>query len=639
MKGFCRTLALVLGVSACPAAADVLQPDWTVRFVAGPGPAAPTQPLRLRLSPRIPVEARAVLRFSLDGVDVTPGFVLRADEASYLPRQPLGDGSHRLRLLYAPPAGRWRELGVWDFTVAAAAKAAGRPVAERYAVATSLGGAGELELQLAPASAAEASSAALAEPQAVRPGEVLATVRAGDLSTRVGRQKLAYESLIHKDRERQGAATVWDLGGHTRLTGFGLQSADHGGYQRLLGADRARNSLNGALLRQQWSLAGKDRLGLAAGWVFGSARPELADSDAQHDGNAWSLAGDAGLLADRLRLRAEYAGSHFEWARAADTDDTGAAALSPRDTGQAYAMSAEFTSAEPAKPGWRLGMAYSLIDPWFGSLANPTLDADRQRLRTFAGLGLGDWQLDLSLERQRNNLAGDPTVTTVHKRKARLVAAWSPARAPEFGFLGRPNLRLTADIGRTRQHTPGAVVPDACGLRAAQLQLRTEFAHSGWRWGVDAKRGETLDTVAAGQGAAPLALNLYGDFTAAGPVPVKPSLSWHRTPASEGAPRTESWLARLRTAAFALRRDLAAKLDLGYLRRDTSVTATDGASAVQLDGSLLWTLQRPRASGSGLTLTVTGSYRDGAPDLAAVAGADDYRLMLSLSTGTPPTAW
>ncbi|MGB5640825.1 MAG: hypothetical protein WBM63_17070, partial [Sedimenticolaceae bacterium] len=94
------------------------------------------------------------------------------------------------------------------------------------------GGTGQLQLQVT-------STLPGAGPPGPTPAKIVATLQTGSLMARVGPQALSYDSLIHKDRTEPGAVVALGLGTRTLVKGFGVQSGEGHGYQRLLGSDRA----------------------------------------------------------------------------------------------------------------------------------------------------------------------------------------------------------------------------------------------------------------------------------------------------------------------------------------------------------------------------------------------------------------
>jgi hypothetical protein len=578
-----------LAIAAANAQAAPSRDAWTIRLLNDAAALSALEPLRLRLSRDTPQQRHAALLFQLDDVDITDRVTLTGEIASYLPARPLEPGTHVLRLVHAPPLGRWRELGVWRLTIPAAG--------DRDAAAKDL----------------------------------LATLRAGPVQARVGPQRLSYDSLIHQDIDRRGAVAAWDLRRQVRIRGFGVQSRADSGYKRLLGSDAADYQLNGILLEHGLEANDGNQVDVAVGWVSGNAR--VGDADAR-GGSAWSVAGRAAMMSDRLHLQAEYAGSRFDW------DTPSAAEQRLRDAaGDAYQVGVEYRAAESSPIAWRVGSEFSEVDPWFGSLGNPTVHADRRHLRAYGGATFGEWQLDLALDRRRDNLRQDPSRPIGIADDLQLATVWSPPTPNAIEAIGRPSYRLSAGLGRDRQLATSDATLDRRSPRPAiDLALQGEFAHSDWLWGVRAKGGFAPGPIDAPHDAAVrlFALDLYGDFSGGSAPPVKPSLSWQRRRDVVAETVDDRWRAGLSLPAIDWRHDLQGSLDLALEHRDHPDRANDGIAA-DVRADLVWTLRRPASNRNGLALAVSGSLVTTQPE----STGDDagYALMVSLSTGDPLGAW
>lgn len=599
--------------------------DWVVRLVESDAVRSPDEPLHLRLPDKMPQAVRAALIYELDGVDITDGMTVTEDAVVFLPPEPLSPGRHQLLLIHKYSDGRRRELGIWDFKVVERprmqAQAAGN---QPLSFLTPIGETARLEVTLArPEASRSMTAGAAVQPNqtmspyhrkpAVRPSEdFTALLNSGQFAVKMGKQKLAYKSLIHQDQERRGTVANWSLGDATRVLGFGMRTP-------------AQHELSGIVMEHSWPTQNGDQFSLAGGLVHGDA-PTVGGV---RSGSAWSLAGDAWLLARRLRLRAEHAMS--------SAND--AAADSPDDGGLAHKLAMELRSREKAEQGWLVGVEQSRVMPLFFSHAYPSLATDRLSLRTYGNLNSDVWRFDWSVERWRNNLAQHEHIATLQTGRTHFAASWTPADVFGLDFLGKPSYKFAADYGSVRELAAPVIlnhtIPDN---RTVDLSLQTEFAHSGWLWGLRSKGGQLRRVADASATARSIALDLYGDFSAVKQFPVKPVLSWQRKYQHAAGVVSDKWLAKLTSSAIELRQDLQARVDMQFMRRMQTGSTVD-ANTMHLGGSMVWTLQRPNADRNGLTLSVSGFFRDGNALPTPTARADDYRFMLSLSTANPLGDW
>ena len=572
----------------------------------------------------LPAQRHSALSFELDDIDVIAAVTVTGETAAYVPTESLPPGAQVPWYGNALWHGRRREPGVWYPNIAVTTGAATDASPQR--ASAPLGAFGRLELEVTE------NDEPTGDDDEKSPGQFLATLHAGSLQASVGPQKLAYESLIHRDRDRRGAVAAWDLGGRIQIRGFGVQSKAESGYRRLVGSDRAHYQLNGVILEHELTAKEGKAIDVAVGWISGNARTTGTNASG---GSAWSVAGSAAVLSRRLRLQAEYAGSQFEWDSRSHTGG------GPRtDTGDAYRVGVEYRAPKAAPLDWHVGTEISEVAPWFGSLGNPVLDTDRTRLRAYGGASFGGWQLDLALDRRRDNLEGDPSRPVVVSDRLKLATLWSPAQLTAIDSIGRPSYKLAAELGRSCHLATGGVAVARRPLqRSVDLSLQSEFSHADWLWGMRA-RGvfapgaiDALDSA----GIRSLAFDLYGDFAGGSAWPVKPTLSWQRRRDAVTGTTADLWRAGAATSTIEIRDDLQANLDVSVEQHDRlGGMASDRAADV--DAKLVWTLQRPSSNRDGLALAISGSLASGGRD----AGNGDeaaYELMVLLSTDNPLGSW
>lgn len=597
--------------------------DWTVRLLNNRLAVSAVEPLRLQLPPQLPEHVRTALQFELDDSSITAGMVIDGNVATYPPVEPLSEGKHRLRLVYAPVRGRWRELGIWQLNVAADAHTAQQTGSASKRATTPFGAFAELELEVADDELGD-------NDRENSPEQFLATLRAGDMQASVGPQKLAYNSLIHKDLDRRGAVAEWDLGEKIQIRGFGVSSQADSGYKRLVGTDNARYQLNGVLVEQQLPSYGDNQFSMVSGWVTGTAR---SNGSERHGGSAWSVAGNASMLSSQLRLHAEYAGSEFEWQKSDDNDNT--------DAGEAYALSMEYHAAESSPHKWHVGTEYSEVAPWFGSLGNPTLSTDRINLKTYGGVTFGEWQFDVAVDRRRNNLEEDPSRPVIVTDRLQMATIWSPSEPPFLEVLGNPSYKVATEFGKSRHiATSDSTTTKEPLQRSIDLSLQSEFAHDAWLWGMRAKGGRAPGKIdaATSEGIRTLGFDVYGDIAAGLPMSIKPAVSWLRKRDASTGTTADKWRAGITSSPISLRHDLHANFDIAYQSRARS-DDVDNDSITDVGANLVWTLQSPSSTRRGLALAFSGSVLHGNPAVSSTEEEPGYSFMVSLSTDNPLGGW
>ena len=443
---------------------------------------------------------------------------------------------------------------------------------------------------------------------------------------RLGPQRLAYDSLIHRKRKHRGAVATWEPGDDTRVRGFGVGTNTVREDPKWAGQAGDGYRLSGLLVEHTFRAPQKNAVKLRLGWVSGQ---ESIDKKQVRRSAGWSVAGDADLLSDRLRLSAEYAASRVQ-SRASPVAD--------QDADDAYRLGFELRAPAAAPLDWHLGSEFHEVDPGFSSLGNPSLPQDRAQFRTYGGASLGDWQLELDVLRYRQNLDRDPSRPVIVRDRVKAETTWSPMQPALSQIAGNPRYRLAAEIGRKRTTREGGGTNDGSERhRSLRLSLGSEFSRPELRWGMRAKAGMSPGKIGEVESPAVRALEveMYADLGDGWGVPMKPALSWQRRrdAASDGA--DERWRAELTSPPIELRHDLRGAFDMTFEHRDRS-DIDPAAPIMDLGAQLVWTLQRASPGRRGLTLAVAGGL---ASHGALSDDEDRYTLMVSLSTEDMLASW
>jgi len=457
--------------------------------------------------------------------------------------------------------------------------------------------------------------------------EVLPAAQAAVTQARFGTQKLAYESLVHQDRDRPGAVAEWQPGSQTALRGFVFHPEIKSGPQEPEESPAFEQQLFGVVAEHALPLRSGDTLKLTGGWVAGS---ELVDSDAHRaapsNSLAWSLGADASLLEGRLRLVLEQAGSSTE-------DGTGA---NTGKTAEAHRIRAEWQADRSRRLRWRAGAEYRWVGADFDSVANGDIKADRERLRSEGGIDIDDWRFRLSAQRERDNLAQDPLRRIEEVDRYQLATTWSPSDFGSDWMLGRPRLTLAAEFGHDQRFLPSESGTEVSPYH--RLRLESEFRTPAGRWGLKAARGLTPGAIDSGQrpGVDVAQLELYRDQRSFQPFPVRSQLEWRQREDRMTGTTQDRWQARLGSRPIAMHERLGADFDLRYqhqVQSNTRVPQTD----LRLGGRLIWTVDRPTPARSGLSLALSADYRD--RQSPSTFDENGYRLLLMLSSSHPYADW
>ncbi|MGM0811341.1 hypothetical protein [Thioalkalivibrio sp.] len=445
---------------------------------------------------------------------------------------------------------------------------------------------------------------------------------------RLGVQKLAYQSLIHRDRDRPGAVAEWRPAQGTDVRGFVFHPKMHEISGNAVQESDLEHQLLGVVAAHAVPVGGSGKLKLTGGWVAGNEVAERSDTGAEAlSRSAWSLGADASLLDTRLRVSIERAGSERIEGRAGSMVDRRAAARR---------FGAEWRPSASGGTQWHAGAEYSWVGPEFDSAANTDVKTDRERLLAEGGLEIDEWQIHLSASRERDDVIGDRSGAAEQKERYRLRTTWTPPEIGSGWWRGRPRVRMHAESGRNERLRVAE-----SGLAAAayrRLQLESDFSTDAGRWGVRASRGQTPGAIDAGReaGLDTAQLELYRDQRGLRAFPVRAQLEWRQRTDRWTGTTQERWEARLGSRTLVLHDRVDADFDLRYRHQGRSGAGV-GETDLQLGGRIAWTLDHPTANRGGLALTLDAEFAD----RSAVSGSedDDYRVLLTLSGNNPLADW
>ena len=471
-----------------------------------------------------------------------------------------------------------------------------------------------------------ASGAALASRQP--PAQEPSTALSGPVTqSRVGTQRLAYQSLVHQDRDRPGVVAAWQPGVQTALRGFVFNPEIKAGPEVPAESTALEHPLFGVVAEHALPLKRGATLKLTGGWVAGSEENDAkADRTAPASTLAWSLGADASLAQRRFRLALEQAGS---------SNEEGAGVRTGKRS-EAHRIRAEWQADQSRRLHWRAGAEYRWVGPDFDSVANDAVRADRESLRSEGSVDLEDWRFRVSAQRERDNLARDPLQRTEAVDRYQLTTTWSPSDFGTDWLLGRPQLTLAAEVGHNQRWLPAESEPEVSPYH--RLRLESEFRTPAGRWGLKAARGLTPGAIDSSQrlGVDVAQLEWYRDQRSFQPFPVRTQLEWQQREDRMTGTTQDRWQASLASRPVAMHERLGADFDLRY-RHQVQSNTRDPQTDLHLGGRLVWTVDRPTPARSGLALTLNADFRD--RPSSSSGDEDGYRLLLTLSSRHPFADW
>lgn len=465
---------------------------------------------RIQIPSSVSVEELQTLALELDAIDVTAMVKRDGEYAVFKPVQALTPGQHTLRVVEYASDGSILELGFWSFNVRQSelfreyAVAADTQVTGSYRFADEnlsqpepdrMQGQGSSQVGFSAASGdwqAQGqfdllyNSARQNQPngRAFDNGEFLFSGGNRYVGARVGHQTVGTSSLVMDNFRRRGVSLEGRVPVlNSRLSGFVLSSEDVISFNNGLGVGNSKRRVNGVTFDSS-PLSNQPRaLYLSGTWLDGRGRDSSGlvasitdDEPGRASGSAWSLSADSQLLRDRLRLRAEYAETSYDFNT---TDNLNS------ESSIAYTLLATFADMTTANLNWNLGVENRKIGTFFRSLGNLALPSDRSLLRAFGGAQWSTLGVQASVEQQKDNVDDLEQLPRIKTDLGNISLNWAPMLASANGWLGAPSLGAAYSSQKQKQiFTPiGFLLPQADN-NLDSWQGYAMFSYPSGNWGL-----------------------------------------------------------------------------------------------------------------------------------------------------------
>ena len=649
--------------------------QWKPEFVQPePGTAGQTASLRIHVV-GIPEDTPDRLAVELDNIDVTALAVLDGTDIVVTPAQPIAFGAHVLRLVESAPDGSIVERGQWAFEIrksaafreanlqANATLNASQRIADHNANTTAGGqqANGSAQVQGAVANddwQAKGAASIVANSQSnqlprqeghLDIGQYLIEAQRGAVSGRVGDHgAIAPDSLVMQGFARRGVSADVVAGGVARLTGFSMHATPVAGSSNLTGVQDHQNRVDGVVATLSPVQGRPEVLALSGTYVDGNGTSAsgvgVAGSPQSFGGRAGSVAADARLLDQLLRLRGEYARSSY------DFDGTGGT-LEPQ-SGHAYSALANYLPwhrlmvlGQPLV--WNIGAQKQLLSTFFHSPANPGTVADRDTRQAFTGLNWYGLNAQASAGKEHDNvddLALLPrTESTQHSFALNYVpvlpAAQTPGAPPSVPFYGQPNLTASyMSLKKELANNPGALpLPPGPLHETTNLMLGAQFQYARWNWGLGHTRVADKDFANLTPETRTNSDRLQAGLQLAKLV-IGGSLQYDHADDLTNDTSTEATTAAT-TLAYPFTERVTS--NIAYSVRHARAAPQSDQLASDTTVALNWVVVPPKEQRPGLSLGFDGSYHSCRDKLASAAPDaacfNTYQAFLRLSVSWMPT--
>ena len=633
--------------------------QWQLSLAKGEhaGYRSENERIRIHVPPEMPVEELQRLALEIDNIDVTAMVGRDGEYAVYQPVQPLASGTHALRVIEYANDGSIIELGYWTFEVRQSglfsqyAVAADTQVIASYRVADHnlthpepdrLQGQGSSNVGFRAANGDWYTEGqfnliydSLSENRNFDNGEFLFAAGNQYADVRVGHQSVGSSSLVMDNFRRRGVSMEGRIPViNTRVSGFSLSSEDVIGFQRGLAIGDSKRRVDGVTFDSSPLTDNPKALFLSGTWLDGEGRDSSglvagvsASEPGGSKGTAWSLSADSLLFSDRLRLRGEYAHSHYDF----NTVDNLAA-----DGDDAYDFLATFSDKTTSGLNWNIGAETRQVGTFFKSLANQALPSDRRLISAFGG---GQWTtvgLQLSFERQTDNVNDIAQLPRIRTYLGNVVLNWAPQITVADSWMGAPSFSVMySRQNQDQTSTPSGSIQAPIDNDLNSWQASAMFSYPSGNWGATFINTQFRDHSRQQDDTDTLGVNFDSYVTFFHQrLSLSPSIQYNRV--DDKIIHEDSTVVTygLQTAFVALPEVIDGSVTFNLNQNRSSNNAIDN-DTLTINLALNWHVLEAKRNRIGIDLGFTGMYNDINDQVAANNAIDTYQLFLTLSAVLP----
>ncbi|HEY9548176.1 MAG TPA: hypothetical protein VIR45_01630 [Kiloniellaceae bacterium] len=607
------------------------------------------------------------LAVELDDLDVTAFVTVEAGSLTLLPPEALATGSHSLRLIERGADGAILERGAWILDVRHSA------LLRDFTLRADL--AGEANARVADGGISTPSQHVTAESggtaEAAAGGEQWRLSAQGNylynsqlelgLDQRnldIGEYRLdgdylnddffagltlgdhdtGIDNLLMQDFYRRGASfRAGTADDRLAVTGFVQRTEALVGTRHVVGISHDEDRIQGASvsfrpiesLQDNILLTGTFYTGEGSDGGFGIATDEVIN-----EGSGWSVAADTLWFDEALRLRGEYAQAKFDF----DGKDEG---FGP-ESASAYGLLA---SVEPLRGAtldgntftWTVGVQREEVDTFFQSLANPSLQPDRETTSLFTDFYWDEFAAQVRIDHQLNNVDDLDYLPTDRNVGVYFNGTYTPFIEPlEDGSLpwyGQPFFGISATLFEIDRLDPSDDFPDDDANNATRsVTFSTGANYTTWSWNLshtvysfDDHVNVSSDTLNNTTGLS--AYLLVDDW-----LTLSPSLQWDSFEDLDTGDDNRTLNLGLGADITMIPETLTASL---YYSLNHRLGDGDTPDSSSVNGEIVWTLRPPEVNKLGIALAFTGFVQETNDDFDNPENDLQYQAFTALRLSLP----
>ncbi|MEQ8357659.1 MAG: hypothetical protein RH942_19140 [Kiloniellaceae bacterium] len=454
----------------------------------------------------------------------------------------------------------------------------------------------------------------------------------------VGDHDTGIDNLIMSGFYRRGASFRAGLADdRLTVTGFVQRTESLVGTRHVVGISHEEDRVEGASVAIRPIEALKDNIVLTGTFYTGEGSDGgfgIGTEEVIQDGSGWSVAADTLWFDEALRLRGEYAETEFDF----DGKDEG---FSP-ETANAYSVLA---SLEPLRGAtldgsvfnWTIGVQRDEVDTFFQSLANPSLQPDRETTTVYSDFFWDEFAAQLRLDHQLNNVDDLDFLPTDRNINAYFNGTYTPFVEPledgSMPWYGQPFFGISAalyEIDRV-EHSQDFPDDDADNTTRS-LTLSSGSNYQTWSWNLSHTIYSFEDHVdlssdTRNNSTALSAYVLVDDWLA-----LSPSLQWDMFEDLDEGDDAQNLVAGLGVDITVIPETLTASM---YYSLNHRMGDGDTPDTSSLNGEVVWTLRPAEVNQLGIALAFSGFVQQTNDDFSNSEDDMQYQAFTTLRLSLP----
>ena len=671
LLAFSMVLAALPGALPWRAARGADPGTWTLMPPTGRDYREPADAYRIFVPPDVPVEQLQQLTLELDGIDVTAMVSREGNYAVFKPPQALGFGKHQLRLVLNASDGSINELGLWTFRVRKSAlfrEANAQTNVDLAAVHRvsdhgldglgrrgSINGSATLDTQVANGDWRASANLQLIvdnlkqqtpNQESVDMASFLVTGQMKQATLNVGHHSVDASSLVMMDgyNRRGVSGTYASRDQRYAATAFSMHTNQLQGFRDGLGVGDPANRTSGVALKAFPFKSAPDRLYLQGVYLQGRGLDTdgaTYGSPLSTGGDAWSLAADSNWLDRRMRVRAEYAATRYDF----DGLNTGFGKES--DHAQSYLVQYtpwldKVVDNQPLQ--WNVGVNRTVVGQFFHSIANPGVPTGQESTSAFTTFSWAAWTASASFGRQFDNVEDDPTLPTTRTELFNLSTTYRPLPEPNAkpatgwaSVFARPAYTVTLGHNRAKfVRTPSGFSGDIVDNTTNSASVRADFTPGRWNWSIGHSYTQVDDRSGLQSNHRDNLTSFYSSIALGERVTGSASLDWDVDHNRDYQIDNKNLIGNLALQVTLLPGRLTSSLSYNLNRNYATDDSIDTRQATT-SARLTWSLQHARGNRPGEDVYVDASYMDTEDRVTPSASNASYQVFVGLSVHWQPS--